>query len=82
MKTFPLFANPATSVREARAWAIGANWYFNRAVKIQAQFETHRTRAVLPREIVIPPRDPDALPGRVLARLTSKPQDFTSLEQQ
>jgi phosphate-selective porin OprO and OprP len=36
---FPLFANPATSVREARAWAIGANWYLNRAVKIQAQFE-------------------------------------------
>jgi phosphate-selective porin OprO/OprP len=36
---FPLFANPAAAVREARAWAIGANWYLNRAVKIQAQYE-------------------------------------------
>jgi phosphate-selective porin OprO/OprP len=36
---FPLFANPATAVRAARAWALGANWFLNRAVKIQAQYE-------------------------------------------
>jgi phosphate-selective porin OprO/OprP len=39
---FPVFANPATAARRARAWAVGANWYLNRAVKVTADYEdTH-----------------------------------------
>jgi phosphate-selective porin OprO/OprP len=39
---FPVFANPATAARRARAWAVGANWYLNRAVKVTANYEdTH-----------------------------------------
>ncbi len=41
-KAFPVFANPATAARSAKAWAAGVNWYLNRAVKIQADYEqTH-----------------------------------------
>ena len=37
-----MFANPATAARSAKAWAAGVNWYLNRAVKIQADYEqTH-----------------------------------------
>ena len=41
-KAFPVFANPAAAARSAKAWAAGINWYLNRAVKIQADYEqTH-----------------------------------------
>ena len=36
---FPLFANPVTAARNARGWAVGANWYLNRAVKLTADYE-------------------------------------------
>ncbi len=36
---FPLFANPASSARQARAWAVGANWYLNRGVKWMLDYE-------------------------------------------
>ena len=36
---FPLFANPAIAARDARGWAVGANWYLNRAVKVTADYE-------------------------------------------
>ncbi len=39
---FPVFANPETAARDARAWGAGINWYLNRAVKLTADFEeTH-----------------------------------------
>ncbi|HKV09195.1 MAG TPA: porin [Thermoanaerobaculia bacterium] len=37
--TFPLFANPASSASAADAWAIGFNWYFNRNVKLNLDYE-------------------------------------------
>jgi phosphate-selective porin OprO/OprP len=36
---FPLFANPATSAREAFSWGVGANWHLNRNVKLSLDFE-------------------------------------------
>ncbi len=36
---FPVFANPATSVNEAKAWDIGLNWYLNRNLKLMTHFE-------------------------------------------
>jgi phosphate-selective porin OprO/OprP len=36
---FPFFANPAIAARNARGWAVGANWYLNRAVKVTADYE-------------------------------------------
>ena len=38
-EAFPLFANPAIAARDARGWAVGANWYLNRAVKVTADYE-------------------------------------------
>jgi phosphate-selective porin OprO/OprP len=39
---FPTFANPAAAARTARAWALGTNWYLNRAVKVTVDFEETR----------------------------------------
>jgi phosphate-selective porin OprO/OprP len=36
---FPLFADPARSVSEARAWAVGLNWYLNQNVKVVLNYE-------------------------------------------
>jgi phosphate-selective porin OprO and OprP len=38
-EAFPIFANPAIAARDARGWAVGANWYLNRAVKVTADYE-------------------------------------------
>ena len=38
-RAFPSFANPAVAARDARGWAVGANWYLNRAVKVTADYE-------------------------------------------
>ncbi|MFZ3113974.1 MAG: porin [Syntrophales bacterium] len=38
-KAFPVFADPAKSAKEARAWAVGFNWYLNRNVKLAADYE-------------------------------------------
>lgn len=35
---FPIFANPATSASEAKAWAVGLNWYLNRNVRVNGSF--------------------------------------------
>jgi phosphate-selective porin OprO and OprP len=43
-EAFPLFANPASSARQARAWAVGANWYLNRGVKWMLDYEHTRFR--------------------------------------
>ena len=40
--TFPLFANPASSARSAKAAALGLNWYFNRNLKLMFDYETTR----------------------------------------
>jgi phosphate-selective porin OprO/OprP len=37
-KAFPIFANPATSASEAKAWAVGLNWYLNRNIRVNASF--------------------------------------------
>jgi phosphate-selective porin OprO/OprP len=37
---FPLFANPASSARSAKAWAAGVNWYLNRSIKLMLDYET------------------------------------------
>jgi len=36
---FPLFANPDTSARRARAATVGLNWYLNRNLKLQFNYE-------------------------------------------
>jgi phosphate-selective porin OprO and OprP len=36
---FPLYANPASSARKAKAWAVGANWYLARAIKFVLDYE-------------------------------------------
>jgi phosphate-selective porin OprO/OprP len=36
---FPLYANPAMSARKAKAWAVGANWYLAKAVKLMVDYE-------------------------------------------
>jgi phosphate-selective porin OprO/OprP len=39
---FPLFANPASSASKAFSWAIGLNWYLNRGVKFNLDYENTR----------------------------------------
>ena len=40
--SFPTFASPASSAQEARAWAVGLNWYLNKYLKLVADYEeTH-----------------------------------------
>ncbi|HSU16568.1 OprO/OprP family phosphate-selective porin [Longimicrobium sp.] len=41
---FPLFADPARSARAAREWAVGANWYLNRNVKVTLDYGRTRFR--------------------------------------
>jgi phosphate-selective porin OprO and OprP len=36
---FPVYANPAASARKAKAWAVGANWYLARAIKVVVDYE-------------------------------------------
>lgn len=36
---FPTFANPSTSVSDAKAWTIGLNWYLNKNLKFMTHFE-------------------------------------------
>lgn len=36
---FPVFASPTASAQEARAWAVGLNWYLNKNVKLVATYE-------------------------------------------
>lgn len=38
-KGSPVFANPKTAARKARAWAIGFNWYLNCNVKFVMDYE-------------------------------------------
>jgi len=37
-KAFPIFANPATSASEARAWAVGLNWYLNKNIRANVSY--------------------------------------------
>jgi phosphate-selective porin len=37
-KAFSGFANPGTSASEAGAWAVGANWYLNRNLRVNASY--------------------------------------------
>ncbi len=38
-ESFRTFANPATSAESATAWAIGANWYLNKYLRLMTDFE-------------------------------------------
>lgn len=38
-ETFPTFADPARSVADARAWAVGLNWHLNQNVKLVLDYE-------------------------------------------
>jgi phosphate-selective porin OprO/OprP len=61
-KAFPIFANPATSASEAKAWAVGLNWYLNRNIRVNTSFSrttfsgklnsTQATVARQPEEVV------------------------------
>jgi phosphate-selective porin OprO/OprP len=35
---FPVFANPASSASEAKAWAVGLNWYLNKNIRVNTSF--------------------------------------------
>ncbi|HEU5040908.1 MAG TPA: porin [Gemmatimonadales bacterium] len=37
--SFPVYANPASSAQKARAWGVGLNWHFSRAVKVAVNYE-------------------------------------------
>jgi phosphate-selective porin OprO/OprP len=41
---FPLFADPATQVRDARTWGAGANWYLSRGVRLMVDYDETRYR--------------------------------------
>lgn len=36
---FPFFADPARAARVAESWGLGLNWYWNRNVKFQLNYE-------------------------------------------
>ena len=38
-EVFPVFADPSTAAREARAVGVGLNWYLNTNVKVSAEYE-------------------------------------------
>ncbi len=37
--TFPTFADPAKSVNQVRAWGAGVNWYLNKNLKLQVNYD-------------------------------------------
>jgi phosphate-selective porin OprO/OprP len=37
--SFPLYANPSSSAQKAKAWGVGINWHFTRAVKVLVDYE-------------------------------------------
>ena len=41
---FPVFANPLSSARSAKAWGLGINWYINRNLRFVLDYE--RTRFI------------------------------------
>ena len=45
---FPHFANPATAAQSAKEQAIGLNWYLNRYIKLETDYEHTGFRMALP----------------------------------
>ncbi len=37
--SFPVYANLASSAQKARAWGVGVNWHFTRAIKVALNYE-------------------------------------------
>jgi phosphate-selective porin OprO/OprP len=37
--SFPVYATLSSSAQEARAWGVGVNWHFTRAVKVGVDYE-------------------------------------------
>ena len=36
---FPVYASPSSSAQKAKAWGVGVNWHFTRAVKVAVNYE-------------------------------------------
>jgi phosphate-selective porin OprO/OprP len=36
---FPVYADPAASARAIRSWAVGANWWIRKAVRLSAEYD-------------------------------------------
>ncbi|MBI3933064.1 MAG: porin [Acidobacteria bacterium] len=47
-EAFPLFADPAKAAGEAKAWAVGLNWYLNRNLKLVLGYEQTKFEGALP----------------------------------
>jgi len=54
---FPVYADPARSASEAKAWAVGLNWYLNRSIRVNTSFARttfegpiDKTKATVPRQ--------------------------------
>lgn len=47
-EAFPLFADPATAAREAKAWAVGLNWYLNYNLKLVLGYEQTKFEGAAP----------------------------------
>jgi phosphate-selective porin OprO/OprP len=60
---FPLFANPATAPQQAKEQAIGVNWYLNRYVKLETDYEHTRFRRAS--STVIPLHSENVLMNRI-----------------
>jgi phosphate-selective porin OprO/OprP len=37
--SFPVYASPTASAQKAKAWGVGVNWHFTRAVKVAVNYE-------------------------------------------
>ncbi len=60
---FPLFANPATAPQQAKEQAIGMNWYLNRYVKLETDYE--HTGFRMASSTVIPLHSENVLMNRI-----------------
>jgi phosphate-selective porin OprO/OprP len=56
---FPIFANPGTSASEAKAWAVGLNWYLNRDIRVNASFSRTTFGGQINREVATVTRQPE-----------------------
>jgi len=58
-KAFPIFANPATSASEAKAWAVGLNWYLNKNIRVNTSFSRTTFEGNIDRKAATVVRQPE-----------------------